>query len=82
MAEANVTTIPSPKEPYEPSNYQEAVNCPDAEFWIPAIKDEKNSLTQNKTKRKCAAFLKAYMVSSKHHVLGTKSSMTLSYSSV
>ena len=39
------TSVPQ-IEPYIPINYKDAISCPEAIFWIPAIKDEFKSLIQ------------------------------------
>ena len=38
-------------EPYIPTNYKDAVNCPDSDKWIPAIEDEYQSIMERKTWR-------------------------------
>jgi hypothetical protein len=37
------------ERPYVLYNYKDAINCPDAKKWILAIKDEYDSLMENKT---------------------------------
>ncbi|KZS13017.1 Uncharacterized protein APZ42_021944 [Daphnia magna] len=39
--------------PTEPETYREAINCPEAEFWIEVINEEYNSLIQNNTWTLC-----------------------------
>ncbi len=38
-------------EPYIPTSYKDAVNCPDSDKWIPAIEDEYQSIMERKTWR-------------------------------
>ena len=38
-------------EPYIPTSYKDALNCPDSSNWIPAIEDEYQSIMERKTWR-------------------------------
>jgi hypothetical protein len=46
----NQESISNPKEP---ETYREAINCPEAGFWIEAINEEYNSLIKNNTWTLC-----------------------------
>ena len=41
------------QNPTEPETYREAINCPEAEFWIEAMNEEYNSLIKNNTWTLC-----------------------------